>query len=253
MSRETSGEDASITHLVVIDEDEHCLVVNKPVGILTHPSGPRARDADRPLTLEDLVRRHLRPDDPASAYVGTVHRLDKLVSGVMIWAKNARAARRLARHFETRQARKEYWAALDLSVSRTAINLCKEWIWDDTLARGAVPWRVEVVPSDIAGCQRAVTRGRVEEYAGLPIGLAFARLWPETGRTHQLRAQSAARGMPILGDVDYGSTTAFPAGIALHARRLTLPHPTRKTFESWVAPLPDAWRSAGIVLPETVI
>ena len=244
--------DSAPAPLAVIFEDEHCLVVNKPVGMLTHPGGPLALSPSRPATVEDLVRRHLHPDNPAAAYVGTVHRLDRLVSGVMIWAKNPRAARRLASRFEARRVRKEYWAALELKSPRAAPKLAVEETWDDYLGRGKTPWIVEVVERGAAGSRRAVTRLRIDALAGLPAQTVFARLWPETGRTHQLRAQSAARGMPILGDADYGSTIGFTAGIALHARRLTLEHPTRKTLESWVAPLPEAWRAAAIIPPESL-
>jgi 23S rRNA pseudouridine1911/1915/1917 synthase len=92
-----------------------------------------------------------------------------------------------------------------------------------------------------------VTRVRREAAGGLPGGLAWLRLWPETGRTHQLRAQSAARGLPILGDVEYGSGMPFgvPHAIALHARSLRIRHPSLQAPMTLLAPIPSAWRQIG--------
>jgi 23S rRNA pseudouridine1911/1915/1917 synthase len=75
----------------------------------------------------------------------------------------------------------------------------------------------------------------------VPDGFVWLRLRPETGRTHQLRAQSAARGFPIVGDLTYGATRAFPAGIGLHARSLTVEHPIRRRPIVVEASPPDSW------------
>src|SRR3982751_2969190 len=98
--------------LRILFEDSHCLAVAKPAGVLTQ------RGASGEPTLEAEVRRHLRPDDPASAYVGTVHRLDRPVSGVILWAKTPKAARRWAEQFARREVRKEYWAIVEGDGSR---------------------------------------------------------------------------------------------------------------------------------------
>src|SRR4051794_16835739 len=90
--------------LVVLFEDPHCLVVAKPAGMLTQGTA-----AGEP-TLEAAVRRHRNHSAPASAYVVTVHRLDRPVSGVVVWAKTPKAARRLAAQFASRTVTKEYWA-----------------------------------------------------------------------------------------------------------------------------------------------
>src|SRR4051812_22543712 len=93
--------------LVVLYEDAHLLAVAKPAGVLT-----QGTTRGEP-TLEAAVRRHVCPSDPASAYVGTVHRLDRPVSGVMLWAKTPKAARRLSEQFAGREARKHYWAIVE--------------------------------------------------------------------------------------------------------------------------------------------
>jgi 23S rRNA pseudouridine1911/1915/1917 synthase len=227
--------------LPILFEDAHCLAVVKAAGVLT-----QGRSAGAP-TLEESVRNHLRPEDPDSVYLGTVHRLDRPVSGVVIWAKTPRAARRLAAQFAARQAQKEYWAIVEADPSAP-------------LAAGR--WEDRLLPPDPSGVVRAVAEGAspfskpaVTRFspalaAQLPPATLWLRLWPETGRTHQLRVQTARRGLPILGDALYGSSRPFPAGIALHARSLTVSHPILRTELRLVAPVPEAWRGGGIILPE---
>jgi 23S rRNA pseudouridine1911/1915/1917 synthase len=229
-----------IEPLAVLFEDPHCLVVAKPAGTLT-----QGRPAGEP-TLEAAVRRYLRPENPSSVYLGTVHRLDRPVSGVVVWAKTPKAARRLADQFARREARKEYWAIVD----RGASELDDEGTWDDWLsdtigARGMV----DVVSAEAPGARRALTRFRKGEGARLPTGTAWLRLWPETGRTHQLRAQSARRGLSIVGDAAYGSVRPFRPGIALHARALEVRHPISRRVLTWTAPLPTSWSEQGFEIP----
>jgi 23S rRNA pseudouridine1911/1915/1917 synthase len=219
--------------LSVLWEDPHGLAVNKPAGWLTQ--GP----ADGEDTVETLVRRHLRPDDPASVYVGTVHRLDRPVSGVILWAKNPRAARRWSEQFAGRQAHKEYWAI----VEQTAPELEARGVWDDWLTRPDAQGRARVVEPASSGSVRALTRFEVGDRSRIPSGFAWLKLRPETGRTHQLRAQSSTRVGSILGDSTYGSRQAFPSGIALHARSLTIEHPVRRQTITIEAPLPESWTS----------
>ena len=219
--------------LSVLWEDPHGLAVDKPAGLLTQGPAPGE------ITLESLVRRHLRPDDPASAYVGTVHRLDRPVSGVVLWAKTPKASRRWAEQFARRQARKEYWAIVEGDAAR---RLGTSGTWDDRLSPPDASGRARVVEAGGPGrAARGVTRFEVGRGRATPLGFSWLKLRPETGRTHQLRAQAAARGLPIVGDSTYGSTIAFPGGIALHARSLTVEHPILRRPVSLEAPLPGPW------------
>src|SRR3954449_9625646 len=95
--------------LAILHEDADCLAVLKPAGQFTQ--GSWAPPGEQ--TLEQAVREYLAPADPRSAYVGIVHRLDPAVSGVLLWAKNSRSARRLSRQFERRSVRKEYWGIVE--------------------------------------------------------------------------------------------------------------------------------------------
>lgn len=226
--------------LVVLFEDAHCLAVSKPAGLLT-----QARPGSEP-TLEALVRQHLRPDDPGSVYLGTVHRLDKPVSGVVLWAKTAKAARRLADQFLRRATRKEYWAIVE-GRPPTDQGVWEDWLCTDT-ATGL--GRVQVVSPHAPRSRHALTRFERKQAAQLRDDWAWLHLWPETGRTHQLRVQSAARGLPILGDRLYGSAQDFGAGIALHAHALTVQHPVNKQPITFTALPPAHWRAENIVLEE---
>ena len=216
---------------VVLWEDAHGLAVNKPAGWLSQ--GP----AGSLHSVEEWVRRYLQGDQPQPVFQGTVHRLDRPVSGVMLWAKNPRAARRWADQFAERQASKEYWALVphrpDVALPGT---------WEDGLARPNAEGRAVVHP--VGHPETVLARTRVEpgQAGRLRPGLLWLRLYPETGRTHQLRAQASARLGPIVGDATYGSDQPFPAGIALHARRLEIRHPVTRQPLRFEAPLPESWR-----------
>jgi 23S rRNA pseudouridine1911/1915/1917 synthase len=219
--------------LAVLWEDPHGLAVAKPAGLLTQ--GPKGGE----VTLEVLVRQHLRPDDPASVYLGTVHRLDRPVSGVVLWAKTPKAARRWAEQFANRLARKEYWAIVEVQADSSRLE--PSGTWDDRLAPPDTLGRARVVEPGGPGSAHALTRFEVGESKVMPECTAWLKLRPETGRTHQLRAQAAARGLPIVGDVTYGAARSFPSGIALHARSLIVEHPISRRTIVVEAPQPSSW------------
>lgn len=228
--------------LTILLEDAHCLAVVKPAGALTQGAGGEGE-----VTLEARVRRYLNPDDPDSVYLGTVHRLDRPVSGVILWAKTPKAARRLAAQFAARQAHKEYWAI----VAQTPTPLEEAGEWNDWLTDPDRAGVAHALEAQGPGTRQARTRFRKGAASRLPEHSDWLRLWPETGRTHQLRAQAAHRGRTILGDRTYGSDRPFPQGIALHARGLQVLHPVLGTAIDLLAPVPATWAEQGIVLPET--
>lgn len=240
--------------LRVLFEDEHCLAIVKPPGQFVQGSWAPPGES----TLEQVVRRHLDPHDPGSVYLGIVHRLDRPVSGVLIWAKTAKAARRLSSQFERRRAVKEYWAIVEVAdVERVCSAAVSEpgtgqaqGRWTDWLTGPGVSGVARSVPPESPGARVATTRFCLAEAIRTPPGCRWLCLWPETGRTHQLRVQAASRGMPILGDAAYGSTRRFPQGIALHARALRVRHPILQTPLVLIADLPPAWAEEGINLPD---
>jgi 23S rRNA pseudouridine1911/1915/1917 synthase len=234
-----------LNQLVILYEDPHCLAVAKPPGQFTQGSWAPPEE----ITLETAVRQYLDPGDPSSVYLGIVHRLDRPTSGLLIWAKTPKAARRLSSQFERRRVVKEYWAiveARDKNASPDSTE--REETWIDWLTHADAKGVVSTARPHTPRAREAVTKVRFEALASLPSPLTWARLWPQTGRTHQLRAQAATRGMPIFGDSAYGSTIpcTLSRGIALHARALSLNHPITGAEMTLVAPLPSTWADGGI-------
>jgi 23S rRNA pseudouridine1911/1915/1917 synthase len=226
--------------LVILYEDNHCLAVAKPAPLLTQGVPPGIP------TLEAMVKAYLkeRYHKSGHVYLGIPHRLDRPVSGVVLFARNTKAARRLAEQFQTRQVRKVYWAVLEPSPAGGLPPA--EGVWEDWLLKVREEARTERVAADVAGARRAVLRfRRLRETAEG----ALLEIEPETGRMHQIRVQAAARGWPVRGDVLYGARLPFgpPAelprdrAIALHARRLTFLHPIRYEPVTVTAPPPAAW------------
>jgi 23S rRNA pseudouridine1911/1915/1917 synthase len=234
--------------LAIVHEDSHCLVVSKPAGQFTQGVWAPAGE----ITLETAVRQYLAPGDPATVYLGIVHRLDRVTSGLLVWAKTSKAARRLSSQFERRRVVKEYWAIVEAGGSVSSTQP-RDQIWTDWVTRADRNGVVQIVPPRTAGAREAITHVRFETEITIAPNLTWVRLWPQTGRTHQLRVQAARRGIPILGDSAYGSLappSLLGSGIALHARALTIFHPITGTELAFAAPLPSAWECNGIVLPD---
>ena len=218
----------------ILLEDDAVLAVVKPVGIATQ--APAGIDS-----LEVRIRKYLAsPNDCAEIYLGIPHRLDRPVSGVMVFAKTRRAARQLSRQFERRQIRKRYRLAVEGHVDPT------EGTWTDHLWKVYGQPRAMVVESAHPQAQQAVLHYRT---VGSHRHGAWLEVELETGRTHQVRVQASSRGHPVVGDELYGSTIPFgpPAAdermraIALHACSLTFRHPTTGEEITLVASTGDTW------------
>ncbi len=228
--------------LIILYEDNHCLAVSKPAPLLTQ-GVPRDSPAGPIPTLEAQVKAYLKEHchKPGQVYLGIPHRLDRPVSGVVLFARNTKAARRLAEQFQKHQVSKIYWGVLDGDVGPC------EGVWEDWLRKVAEESRAERVEPDSPGARRAILRYRC---LGSGAGCTFVEFQPETGRMHQIRVQAAARGWPVRGDLLYGSRLPFgPVAalprdriIALHARGLTFLHPIRYEPIKVVAPLPEMWQ-----------
>lgn len=227
--------------LAILFEDNHCLAVTKPAPLLTQ--GPPGVPS-----LEAMVKDYLRQryHKPGNVYLGVPHRLDRPVSGVIVFARNTKAARRLAEQFQSRTVRKVYWAVVEASASGELPP--KEGTWEDCLFKIKEGARSEVVAPDVPGARPASLRFR--RLATKPDS-ALLEIEPQTGRMHQIRVQAASRGWPVQGDFLYGARLPFgpPAElpreriIALHARSLTFLHPIRYEPLTIHAPLPDPWRN----------
>ncbi|MCI0704514.1 MAG: RluA family pseudouridine synthase, partial [Planctomycetia bacterium] len=220
----------------ILYEDHHLLIVNKPAPLLTQaPSGVPSLEAMAKAYIKEKYAK------PAGVYLGIPHRLDRPVSGVVCFARNTKAAQRVHWQFAEHNVRKVYWALVE------GIGSPETGVWEDWLRKLPDESRVERAKENEPGAKLAMLEYRVLRVLD---GVTLLELTPLTGRTHQLRVQSAWRGHPVLGDSTYGSTRAFgPVAelprdrvIALHARRLTLVHPFTKQELTIEAPLPDYWR-----------
>jgi 23S rRNA pseudouridine1911/1915/1917 synthase len=231
--------------LTVLYEDNHCLAVSKPAPLLTQGVPPGIP------TLEAMAKAYLkeRYHKAGNVYLGIPHRLDRPVSGVVLFARNTKAAQRLAEQFQNRTVTKIYWAAVEGDVEPA------EGRWEDWLLKLPEEARTERVEAGTPGARHAVLAYR---RLACGAGCTLLEIRPETGRMHQIRVQAAVRGWPVRGDVLYGAQQPFgpPAElprervIALHARQLTFLHPIRYEPITVVAPLPELWKESGLD-PET--
>jgi 23S rRNA pseudouridine1911/1915/1917 synthase len=230
-----------MSDLVILFEDNHCLAVAKPAPLLTQGVPPGVP------TLEAMAKAYLKAKyhKAGNVYLGIPHRLDRPVSGVVVFARNTKAARRLAEQFLKRQVRKVYWALVEPDAGGALPP--GEGIWEDWLLKVKEESRTERVTADTPGARRAVLRFRRLE---VRADGALLEIEPQTGRMHQIRVQAAARGWPIRGDISYGAKKPFgpPAQlprdriIALHAHSLTFLHPIRYEPLTVTAPLPATWQ-----------
>ncbi|MBO0699384.1 MAG: RNA pseudouridine synthase [Zavarzinella sp.] len=193
-------------------------------------------------SLEAEVKAYIKEKyaKPAGVYLGIPHRLDRPVSGVIVFCRNTKAAQRVHEQFQQHRVTKVYWALVEGTVADDAGE------WRDFVRKVGDQARAEITAPDADGAKEALTAWRVLRR---DADTTLLELTPKTGRMHQLRVQAAARGHPVVGDVLYGSTRPFgPAAelprdrvIALHARRLAFEHPFRKVPVELEAPVPEYW------------
>jgi 23S rRNA pseudouridine1911/1915/1917 synthase len=223
--------------LSVLFEDNHCLAVNKPAALLTQGVPPGIP------TLEAMAKAYLKEKyhKAGNVYLGIPHRLDRPVSGVVVFARNTKAARRLAEQFRGRQVVKIYWGIVEGDVQPAA------GAWHDWVRKLKDEARSEIAAEGSDGAKPALLHYRVLQPCD---GGTLVEFRPETGRMHQIRVQAACHGHPIRGDTLYGSRLPFgPAVelardriIALHARSLTFLHPIRYQPVTVEAAVPEEWQ-----------
>ena len=212
--------------MIVLHCDNHVLGVVKPAGVPTVP------DSSGDESLLDRAKEWVRAEfrKPGNVFLGVVQRLDRPVSGVLVFARTSKAASRLSEALRERSAEKIYWG-IGEGEARGDGGVLEQWLEKDEVKN-----RVRAFEAPRPEAKHAVTRWRV--LARSP-GRTFYEFSPETGRPHQLRLCAAALGTPLLGDLKYGAREALPdASVALHARSLAIEHPTRGDRLRLVAPCP---------------
>jgi 23S rRNA pseudouridine1911/1915/1917 synthase len=208
----------------ILYEDNHLLAVLKPAGLLTQ--GDRTGDA----TALDAGKAHIRATShrPGNVFLGLVHRIDRPVSGVLVFARTSKAASRLARSFHDRKVEKTYLAVVVGRFEEEAGEL--EGFIERTHLRS------RLAPAASLKAKAAVLSYRVLDYAD---GFSLVEVTPRTGRHHQIRLQLSAAGHAVVGDLKYRAPIALPdQSIALHAARLSFPHPVRDEIVTITAPPP---------------
>ena len=213
--------------LRVLYEDNHIIAVNKRNSdIIQH-------DQDGDLTLCETVKQYVRLkyNKPGAAFIGTVHRLDRPVSGVVLYAKTTKALNRLSNMFKYKEIKKTYWAVTEGCPQNPYGEIINFLRKDEKLNKTFV----YSTPAD----------GRKEselsyELIGQSDRYSFVEIFPKTGRHHQIRATLSSIGCPIKGDIKYGSKrTNANASIHLHARAIEFEHPIKKVPIRITAPPPD--------------
>jgi RluA family pseudouridine synthase len=220
----------------ILYEEGACLAVNKPAGLLTQ--APYGIDS-----LESRVKVYLMEKEGRS-YLGVPHRLDRPVSGVILFGKHSRATHRLSEQFEKRQIDKTYWAVTEGTVKP------ETGTWIDFVRKVPDKPLAEIIAPINPDAREAILHYTVlEHFEWEGKFVTWLEIKLETGRMHQIRLQCSVHGHPILGDATYGSVIPFGnhfddercREIALHARSIAFLDPMTREPVNLTAPLPTLW------------
>jgi len=211
----------------ILYEDNHLIIINKLCGELVQG------DVTGDETLADLVKEYLRVNynKQGNVFLGIPHRLDRPTSGIVVYAKTEKALIRLNELFKGSAMKKTYWAIVDHMPNQTEGTLV-HYIVRDTKTNKSVALSVEKKGGKLAKLDYKLISAS-KNYFLLEVNL-------HTGRHHQIRAQFAAIGLHIKGDLKYGAARSNPdGGICLHARSISFTHPVKKEQITLTAPPPD--------------
>ncbi len=212
--------------MTVVYEDNHIIVVNKTASEIVQGD----KTGDTPLS--ETVKQYLKEkyNKPGNVFVGVTHRLDRPVSGLVIFAKTSKALSRLNEMFKTSDVKKTYWAVVKNRPAQ------EEGTLTHFLTRNEKQNKSYAYDKEVPNSKKAILHykliGQSQNYYLLEVDL-------KTGRHHQIRCQLAKMGCSIKGDLKYGSPRSNPDGsICLHARRVSFVHPVSKELIQLEAPLP---------------
>ena len=212
--------------LEILFEDNHIVVINKRSGDITQGD----KTGDSPIGEEVKLFLKEKYDKPGNVFLGVVHRLDRPVSGILMFSKTSKSLERLSKMFREKEIQKTYWAIVEKSPELPENNLV------DYLAKKADQNKSYVVNEKHPGSKKASLTYRVlatsERYTLLEVDL-------HSGRHHQIRVQLSNIGCVIKGDLKYGAKRSNTDGsISLHARKIGFEHPVSKEFIEVTAPCP---------------
>lgn len=219
--------------MTVVYEDNHIIIVNKTASEIVQ--GDKTGD----VPLSETVKQYLKEKyhKPGNVFIGVTHRLDRPVSGLVVFAKTSKALSRLNEMFKNSEVKKTYWAIVKQTPAETEGELV------NYLVRNEKQNKSYAYDTEKPGSKKAILHYRLiarsDNYSLLEVDL-------KTGRHHQIRCQLAKMGCPIKGDLKYGFPRSNPDGsICLHARHVRFVHPVSKELIDVVAPVPsdNLWRS----------
>jgi len=211
----------------IIYEDKHVLVVYKPPGLAVQ--GAKRNEESLLKILKNFIKE--RDKKPGNVFLGVVHKLDKKVSGILVFAKRSKSAKRLFESFQKKEVIKLY-------IAKVEGILEGEGIWEDYLLWDNIKKKAVILKKASENAKKAITIYSTLYSLGKETVLL---LMPLTGRKHQLRAVLSERGYPIVGDIKYGSKRKILNGkaILLHSLYLSFPHPMSKERLEFWANMPE--------------
>ncbi len=216
-----------MNQLQILYEDNHIIAVNK------RPSDIVQGDKTGDTPLSEFVKKYIKEkyNKPGDVFIGTVHRIDRPVSGIVLFAKTSKALARLNQMFQTKEIQKTYWAVVKNKPENVKGNLVHYLIKNE----------VKNMSRAYEKEQKGALRSELDYELILSLdNYHLLEINPHTGRHHQIRVQLSKIGSPIKGDIKYGfDRTNKDASIHLHARKIEFIHPVKKEPISIVAPPPN--------------
>ena len=213
-------------NLQILHEDNHIIAINKRVGDIVQ--GDKTGD----IPLSEVVKEYIKEKykKPGEVFLGVVHRLDRPTTGIVVFARTSKALTRLNEMFSNRETQKTYWAIVKNKPEKeqdTLVHFLKRNEKNNTSKA-----HIKEVEASKKAILDYILLKQLDNYSALEINL-------HTGRHHQIRAQLAAIGSPIKGDLKYGfERSNTDGGIHLHARKLNFIHPVTKVTIELIAPTP---------------
>jgi len=214
-------------NLQVLHEDNHIIVINKRVGDIVQGD----KTGDKPLS--EVIKEYIKDkyNKPGDVFLGIIHRLDRPTTGIVLFARTSKALTRMNALFSNRETQKTYWTIVKNKPQNSEDKLV-HYLKRNEKNNTSKAHAKEVPESKIASLDYKIIAS-LQNYYALEINL-------HTGRHHQIRAQLAAIGSPIKGDLKYGFDRSNPdGGIHLHARKLVFIHPVSKENIEITAPTPN--------------
>lgn len=226
--------------MTVLYEDNHIIIVNKSTSEIVQGD----KTGDKPLS--EIVKDWLKEkyNKPGNVFCGVTHRLDRPVSGIVIFAKTSKALTRLNEMFKNKEIKKTYWAIVK-NAPKQAEGQLKNYLLKNEKQNKSYAYDIEKPSSKLAILNYQLI-ARSEKYNLLEVDL-------QTGRHHQIRCQLAKMGCVIKGDLKYGADRSNPdGGISLHSRKVSFIHPVSKEPIELTAPVPDdsLWKAFEKIMTE---